>query len=50
MTVLLTLVSGVPLLEKSLSRRRAGYANYIARTSSFVPRRPKQLTSTTPDR
>ena len=41
MTVLLTRVSGVPLLEKSLTRRREGYADYIARTSSFVPRPPK---------
>lgn len=43
MTVLLTRVSGVPLLEASLKRRREGYAEYIARTSSFLPMPPKKL-------
>ncbi|MGB4862263.1 MAG: DUF1295 domain-containing protein, partial [Tepidiformaceae bacterium] len=43
MTVLLTRVSGVPLLEASLRRRREGYADYIARTSSFIPMPPKKL-------
>jgi len=42
MTVLLTRVSGVPLLEASLTRRREGYAEYVARTSSFIPRPPKR--------
>ena len=42
MTVLLTRVSGVPLLEASLTRRREGYAEYIRRTSSFIPRPPKK--------
>ena len=42
MTVLLTRVSGVPLLEASLKRRREGYADYIARTSSFIPLPPKK--------
>ena len=41
MTVLLRRVSGVTLLEKSLSKRRPGYADYVARTSAFVPRPPK---------
>ncbi len=41
MTVLLTRVSGVPLLEKSLSKRREGYDEYIRRTSSFIPMPPK---------
>ena len=41
MTVLLTRVSGVPLLEASLTRKRAGYADYVRRTSSFFPRPPK---------
>ena len=51
MTVLLTRVSGVPLLEKSMTRRRAGYADYIARTSSFFPRPPKpgRMTADHPD-
>lgn len=43
MTVLLTRVSGVPLLEKSLTKRREGYAEYIARTSGFIPRPPRRL-------
>ena len=42
MTVLLRRVSGVTLLEKSLVRRRAGYDDYIARTSPFVPRPPRR--------
>jgi steroid 5-alpha reductase family enzyme len=41
MTVLLMRVSGVPMLEHSLRRRRAGYDDYIARTRAFVPRRPR---------
>jgi hypothetical protein len=43
MTVLLLKVSGVALLEKSLTKRREGYTDYVARTSAFVPlpaRRP----------
>ena len=41
MTYLLTRLSGVPLLEKKLARTRPGYAEYVARTSSFVPWPPK---------
>jgi steroid 5-alpha reductase family enzyme len=41
MNVLLVRVSGVALLEKSLTKRKPGYAEYVARTSAFVPRRPK---------
>ena len=41
MTVLLRKVSGVTLLEKSLVKRRAGYEEYVARTSPFLPRPPK---------
>lgn len=41
MTVLLRRVSGVTLLEKSLTKRREGYTEYVARTSPFVPRLPK---------
>lgn len=41
MTWLLTRVSGVPLLERSLATRRPGYAEYIERTSGFFPRRPR---------
>ncbi|MCY3968019.1 MAG: DUF1295 domain-containing protein [bacterium] len=36
-------VSGVPALEGNLKDKRPGYADYIQRTSTFVPRRPKQL-------
>jgi steroid 5-alpha reductase family enzyme len=43
MTFFLMRVSGVPMLERSLSKRREGYAEYIARTSSFVPRPPKKI-------
>jgi len=36
-------VSGVPMLEHSMAKRRPGYAEYVARTSAFVPRPPKRL-------
>jgi steroid 5-alpha reductase family enzyme len=42
MSVLLIRVSGVALLERSLSRRREGYADYVARTSAFFPRPPRR--------
>lgn len=42
MTFLLRRVSGVTLLEKSLVKRRAGYDEYVERTSPFVPRPPKR--------
>ena len=41
MTILLRRVSGVVLLGKSLSKRKEGYAEYVARTSPFFPRPPK---------
>jgi steroid 5-alpha reductase family enzyme len=41
MTFMLMRVSGVPMLERSLKKRREGYADYIARTSAFFPRPPK---------
>ncbi len=41
MTFLLRRVSGVTLLEKSLVKRREGYAEYVATTSPFVPRPPR---------
>jgi len=43
MTVLLLRVSGVPMLERSLMKRREGYAEYAARTSAFIPRPPKRI-------
>jgi steroid 5-alpha reductase family enzyme len=37
MSVLLMRVSGVTLLEQSLKNRKAGYAEYVARTNAFFP-------------
>lgn len=41
MTVLLLRVSGISLLETTIGERRPGYAEYVRRTSAFVPRRPR---------
>ena len=41
LTFLLLRVSGVALTEKTITSRRPGYAEYIRRTSAFVPRPPK---------
>lgn len=41
MTVLLIRVSGVALLEEGLRSSKPGYANYMARTSAFVPWFPR---------
>ena len=41
MTVLLLRVSGVALLERTIGKRRPGYAEYVARTSAFVPLPPR---------
>ncbi len=41
MTFLLRKVSGVTLLERSLVRGRRGYADYVRRTSAFVPWFPR---------
>jgi steroid 5-alpha reductase family enzyme len=41
MSVLLRRVSGVPMLERSMAKRRPGYTEYVARTSPFVPRPPR---------
>jgi steroid 5-alpha reductase family enzyme len=43
MTWLLTSVSGVPLLEAGLAASRPGYADYVARTSAFVPWPPRRV-------
>ncbi len=40
MTLMLTKVSGRDLLERDMGRRKT-YQDYIARTSGFIPRRPK---------
>ncbi len=41
MTFFLLKVSGVPLLERALARRREGYRAYVERTSAFIPWWPK---------
>ena len=43
MTLLLTRVSGVPMLEHSMAKRRPGYAEYVKRTSAFIPRPPRAI-------
>jgi steroid 5-alpha reductase family enzyme len=43
MTVLLVRVSGAALLERSLRKRKPGYEDYVARTSSFIPRPPRRV-------
>lgn len=42
MAVLLMRVSGVGLLEKTIGRRRPGYADYVARTNAFFPGPPRK--------
>jgi steroid 5-alpha reductase family enzyme len=41
MSLLLLRVSGVTLLEKDIGERRAGYAEYVRRTSAFFPAPPR---------
>jgi steroid 5-alpha reductase family enzyme len=41
MTVFLLRVSGVAMLERSIGRRRPGYADYVRRTSAFFPLPPR---------
>lgn len=43
MTFFLLKVSGVPMLERSLAKRREGWDEYVATTSGFIPRPPKRL-------
>lgn len=42
MTILILRVSGVTLLEKKQVQTKPGYAEYVARTSAFVPWFPKK--------
>lgn len=42
LTFTLTRWSGAPLLEAGLSRTRPGYADYVRRTSPFIPWPPKK--------
>ena len=41
MTFLLLRVSGVAMLESDIGERRPGYAEYVRRTSAFLPRPPR---------
>ena len=41
MTYLLTSLSGVPTVEGHLARTKPGYADYVRRTSGFIPLPPK---------
>jgi steroid 5-alpha reductase family enzyme len=41
MTFLLVRVSGVTLLERDMAGRRPEYADYVLRTSAFLPRPPR---------
>lgn len=41
MSFLLLRVSGVPLLERGLRKRRPGYTDYATRTSAFIPLPPR---------
>jgi steroid 5-alpha reductase family enzyme len=43
MTLLLLNVSGVAMLEKTISDRRPKYAQYIRATNAFIPGRPKTV-------
>jgi steroid 5-alpha reductase family enzyme len=41
MAALLMKLSGVPLLEAEMMRRKPGYADYVRRTSALIPWPPK---------
>jgi len=43
MTYLLTSLSGMPTVEGHLSRTKPGYADYVWRTSGFIPLPPKNI-------
>jgi steroid 5-alpha reductase family enzyme len=43
MIFLLLRVSGVALLEKGLASTKPGYAEYVARTSAFIPMPPRKI-------
>jgi steroid 5-alpha reductase family enzyme len=42
MTWLLLRISGVALLERTIGERRPDYADYVRRTSAFVPLPPRK--------
>jgi steroid 5-alpha reductase family enzyme len=41
-TLLLTRVSGKPMLERDIEERRPGYRDYVERTSGFIPLPPRR--------
>jgi steroid 5-alpha reductase family enzyme len=41
-TLILARMTGKPLLEATIAERRPGYADYVERTSGFVPRPPRR--------
>lgn len=43
MTWFLVAKTGKPLMEKQLSKSRPGYANYVKRTSGFIPLPPRRV-------
>ena len=45
-SILLLKVSGVALLEKTISQRRPEYAEYVRNTNAFFPGRPRKSTET----
>ncbi|MET1076321.1 MAG: DUF1295 domain-containing protein [Umezawaea sp.] len=45
MTWLLAKGTGAALLERSIGKRRPGYAEYVQRTSGFIPLPPKKVVS-----
>ena len=49
MTILLLKVSGVSLLEQDIGERRPAYADYIKRTSAFLPWWPRKLSAVDTD-
>jgi steroid 5-alpha reductase family enzyme len=49
MTWLLAKGTGKPLLEKDMASRRPGYADYVRRTSGFVPLPPKKPSTAVPE-
>jgi steroid 5-alpha reductase family enzyme len=44
-TLLLTRVSGKPVLERDIEERRPGYRDYVERTSGFIPLPPRRRPS-----
>ena len=47
MNLLLLKVSGVAMLERTITDRRPAYADYIARTNAFFPGPPRDKSTTT---